>query len=254
MIFKDIEINDQGEISIVKIKRPQVGNSLSMNTIEELHKAIDESKSFVFIFTGEGEKSFVSGRDIKDIPKLTKIDAINHGLSELLVKLETVEKCSIAAVNGYALGGGFEFALSCDIRIASENAVFGLPETALGIIPGAGGIQRLVRIAGISIVKDLILTGRTLNAAQAMSLGIVREVCSLGNLLDTSLSIAKKITDRGPMAVKLARLVANLSRETTFSAGTLIERLAQSICFESKDKHEGVNAFLEKRKPKFSGR
>jgi enoyl-CoA hydratase len=251
--FQNITVEERGNVSLIKVCRPQAANALSIEAIEEIRLAIDTSKSFVLIFTGEGEKNFISGRDIRDLPKLSKYDAINHRLSDLLLYLESMERCSIAAVNGYALGGGFEFALACDIRVASENAVFGLPETKLGIIPGAGGIGRLSRIAGLSITKEMILTGTTMSAKRALELGIVCNVTTQSQLIETALSLANKVTERGPLAIKLAKMVANSSRDLHFDAGTLYERLAQAVCFQSNDKLEGVNAFLERRKPNFTG-
>jgi enoyl-CoA hydratase len=253
----DLKTDIDSGVAVVTIHRPEVRNALRVETIEELRTTLEElrrSKDVgAVIFTGAGDASFVAGRDIKDLYKLTKLDALEHRLSNLFREIETFEKPTLAAVNGYALGGGLEFALCCDIRIASENAVLGLPETKLNIIPAAGGTQRLPRVVGIGIAKDMILTGKLLDARRAFEVGLVSEVVPPAKLLESAKDLAKKIVERGPLATRLAKLTLNMSQQTAQDAGLMIERLAQAILFESKDKVEGVSAFLEKRKPKFTG-
>lgn len=251
----DIKVDVAEGIAVVTIDRPEVRNALRLQTIEELRAAMTDlrGKAKVLIFTGAGDQSFVAGRDINDLPKLTRRDALEHRLSGLFRDIETFEAPSIAAVNGYALGGGFEFALACDLRIASEKAMFGLPETRLNIIPAAGGTQRLPRIAGMGVAKDMILTGRIIDAKRAYELGIVSEVVAPDKLIEAARATAAKIVERGPLATTLAKAVLNQALTGTLETTLTFEKMAQAILFESKDKLEGVSAFLEKRKPRFRG-
>jgi enoyl-CoA hydratase len=251
----DIKLEMDTGVAVVTINRPDVRNALRIETIEELRTALEEVRRKAdvgaVIFTGAGDASFVAGRDIKDLYKLTHNDALEHRLSTLFRDIENFEKPTIAAINGYALGGGLEFALCCDVRIAAENATLGLPETKLNIIPAAGGTQRLPRVVGIGIAKEMILTGKLLDAKRAYEVGLVSEVVPPAKLLETAREMARKIVERGPLATRLAKLTLNMSLQTPQDAGLIIERLAQAILFDSKDKVEGVTAFLEKRKPQF---
>jgi enoyl-CoA hydratase len=167
--------------------------------------------------------------------------------------VESHEAVTIAAVNGYALGGGCELALACDLRLAAEGAVFGLPEPSLGIIPGAGGTQRLPRIVGLGRAKEMILAGARWDARQALAYGLVSEVVPRGELMAAARALADKVLGLGPLAVRLAKAALNASQQMPLAAGLLFESTAQAITFESKDKEEGTAAFLEKRKPAFTG-
>jgi enoyl-CoA hydratase/carnithine racemase len=169
-------------------------------------------------------------------------------------EVEGYEKPTIAAVNGYALGGGCELAMACDIRIASENARFGLPEVTLGILPGAGGTQRLSRLIGKGRAVEMILTGRMMGAEEALSAGLVSKVVPQEGLMDTVKETAGQVLSKGPLAVRLAKLAVQAGYETDQRTGLLIERLAQAILFTSEDKREGTSAFVEKRRPDFKGR
>lgn len=253
----DLRVEIGERIALVTINRPEARNALRVETIEELRTTLDgfrrNADVGVVIFTGAGDKSFVAGRDVRDLLSFNKFDALEHRLSNLYREIETFDKPTIAAVNGYALGGGLEFALACDLRLCSPNAVFGLPETRFSIIPGAGGTQRLPRLVGIGVAKEMILTGRTLDAARARELGLVSEVVPAEQLLAKAKEMARAILERGPLATRLAKLVLNLSSQTPLEAGLMVERLAQAILFESRDKAEGVEAFLQKRKPDFRG-
>jgi enoyl-CoA hydratase len=167
--------------------------------------------------------------------------------------VERFQRPTIAAINGYALGGGCELALACDIRIASETAKFGQPELGLGIIPAAGGTQRLPRVVGLGWAKHLILTGEIIDAKQALAIGLVTLLTPAGQLQLRARELAKKILRQGPLAARLAKLALNASARVDLDSGLLIETLAQAICYSSDDKQEGTTAFLEKRKPKFTG-
>jgi enoyl-CoA hydratase len=207
----------------------------------------------VLIITGAGDKAFVSGADINAIRARKRDDALASINSRLMSAIEAHDAVSIAAVNGYALGGGCEVALACDLRIASTTAVFGLPEPTLGIIPGAGGTQRLPRIVGLGRAKEMILTGARWDAVRALEVGLVSRVVPPAELLPAARALADQVLALGPLAVKLAKAALNASSQMPLSAGLAFESTAQAITFDSHDKMEGTTAFLEKRKPIFRG-
>lgn len=257
MELKNILFEVSDQMALITINRPEVRNALDLQTVNELHaviRAVSESERIgTAIITGAGDKVFVSGADINDIRARNKQDALRGINSRLFKAVEDCSKPLIAAVNGYALGGGFELALACDIRVCSENAKFGLPEVSLGIIPGAGGLYRLFRIAGMGIAKELILTGEAIDAQRAYQCGIVSHIVPQEKLLITAQEICKKILSRGPLAVRLAKRSLNLVPQLTTEAAMALDEYAQGILFESEDKLEGTSAFLEKRPPKFKG-
>jgi enoyl-CoA hydratase len=207
----------------------------------------------VLILTGAGDKAFVSGADIKAIRARGRADALASINSGLMTAVESHEAVTIAAVNGVALGGGCELALACDLRIAAEHAVFGQPEPALGIIPGAGATQRLPRIVGLGRAKEMILAGARWDAAKALAAGLVSEVVPGPELLEAARAMAERVLALGPLAVRLSKLALNASSQMPLAAGLVYESTAQAIAFESADKLEGTTAFLEKRKPAFKG-
>src|SRR5687767_5256268 len=253
----NIRIVISESIATLTVDRPTVKNALDLATVKEIHQALDElavnSEVGVVIITGAGETSFVSGADINDIRARTRDDGLAAINSSLFAKIDTFPKPVIAAVNGFALGGGCELALACDIRVASETAKFGQPELGLGIIPGAGATQRLPRIVGLGWAKHLVLTGDIIDAKQALEIGLVTAVMPAGQLQVRARELAKKILRQGPLAARLAKLSLNASARVDLDSGLLIETLAQAICYSSDDKQEGTTAFLEKRKPKFTG-
>jgi enoyl-CoA hydratase len=207
----------------------------------------------VLIITGAGESSFVSGADINDIRQRTRADGLAAISSSLCTRVERFPRPTIAAINGYALGGGCELALACDIRVAADSAKFGQPEAGLGIIPAAGATQRLPRVVGLGWAKHLILTGEIIDARQALEIGLVTAVMPASQLQVRARELAKRILRQGPLASRLAKLALNASARVDLDSGLLIETLAQAICYDSEDKREGTTAFLEKRKPKFTG-
>jgi enoyl-CoA hydratase len=238
------------------VDRPEARNALDGETVEEFHRALDEVRragSTVLIVTGGGDKAFVSGADIRAIRGRRRDDALASVNSRLMTAVEGHQAVTIAAVNGYALGGGCELALACDLRIASETAVFGLPEPTLGIIPGAGGTQRLPRIVGLGRAKEMILAGLRWDARQALAAGLVSEVVAPAELLPAARRWAGRVLALGPLAVRLAKAAVNASSQMPLAAGLLYESTAQAITFESKDKMEGTTAFLEKRPARFTG-
>jgi enoyl-CoA hydratase len=254
--YRNLSLAIDGRVATLTVDRPEVRNALDSATVEEFHRALEEArraKAGVLIITGTGDKAFVSGADIRAIRERRRDDALASINSRLMSAVESHEAVSIAAVNGYALGGGCELALACDLRIAAEHALFGQPETAIGIIPGAGGTQRLPRIVGLGRAKELILTGARWDARQALASGLVSEVVPGSELLGAARALAERGLAQGPLALRLAKLALQASTQMPLGAGLLFESTAQAIAFESRDKEEGTTAFLEKRKPRFRG-
>jgi enoyl-CoA hydratase len=254
--WKNIRLEERESIWTLTVDRPEARNALDTHTVQELNQAfdtLDTTKNGVLILTGGGEKAFVAGADIASLRERKKAQAFDRINQGLFNRIEEFPWPVIAAVNGFALGGGCEYALACDIRIASENAKFGLPEASLGIIPAGGGTQRLPRLIGLARAKDWILTGDIYDAQEAWRVGLVSKVVPQGQLMDTSREVAKKILARAPLAVRLAKMSLNQASRAPLDAGLTIETLVQAILFESKDKYEGMTAFLEKRKPAFTG-
>jgi enoyl-CoA hydratase len=256
MAYLNLTLEHDGRVSTLTVSRPQVRNALDTPTVEEFHHALDEVRrlrSTVLVITGEGDRAFVSGADVSAIRERRRDDALAGINSRLMAAVEAHEAVTIAAVNGYALGGGCELALACDLRLAAENAVFGLPEPTLGIIPGAGGTQRLPRVVGLGRAKEMILTGARWDARRALEVGLVSEVVPLADLPRTARVWADRVLALGPLAVRLAKMALNASAQMPLGAGLGYESAVQAITFESADKQEGTSAFLEKRKPLFRG-
>jgi enoyl-CoA hydratase len=254
--YNNLTLGFDGPVATLTVDRPRVLNALDTDTVREFHAALEQVlslRSGVLIVTGAGDKAFVSGADIRTIRERRREDALASINSGLMAALESHPAVTIAAVNGYALGGGCELALACDLRIAAENAVFGQPEPAIGIIPGAGATQRLPRIVGLGRAKELILTGARWSASQALAYGLVSEVVPLLGLEAAARAMADRILALGPLAVRLSKQALNASSQMPLSAGLAYESGLQAITFESKDKAEGTAAFLEKRKPRFTG-
>ena len=253
-----IKIDISESIATMTIDRPEVRNALDLETVDECRRALTEAAVSpdvgVLIVTGGGETSFVSGADINDIRARGRDEGLAAINSSLFAQIERFPRPTIAAVSGYALGGGCELALACDIRIASETAKFGQPELGLGIIPGAGATQRLPRIVGMGWAKHLILTGEIIDAKQALAIGLVTAVTPAGQLQIRARELARKILRQGPLAARLAKLALNASARVDLDSGLLIETLAQAICYASEDKVEGTTAFLEKRRARFTGK
>src|SRR5262245_52055434 len=256
MAYQNLILTVEGPVATLTVHRPDVRNALDTATVDEFHRALEDvraARATVLILTGSGEQAFVSGADIRAIRERRRDDALASINSRLMTAVETHPAVSIAAVNGYALGGGCELALACDLRIAAENAVFGLPEPSLGIIPGAGGTQRLPRLVGLGRAKEMILTGARWDARRALDLGLVSEVVPRPGLMAAARAMAERVLALGPLAVRLAKQALNASSQMPLSAGLAYESTAQAITFESRDKTEGTTAFLEKRKPRFTG-
>ena len=256
--YKNVRVALEDGVATIVIDRPSVKNALDLETVREFRSALVElaanAEAGVLILTGAGDAAFVLGADINDIRARGRDEGLAAINSSLFAEIERFPRPTIAAVNGYALGGGCELALACDLRIAADTAKFGQPELGLGIIPGAGATQRLPRIIGMGRAKHLILTGEVIDAKQALEIGLVTAIAPPGQLQIRARELAKRVLRQGPLAARLAKVALNASARVDMDSGLLIETLAQAICYASDDKIEGTAAFLEKRKPKFTGR
>lgn len=249
-----------GSLAVIVINRPKALNALNAETIQQMSDALDEIEADpnnrVLILTGGGEKAFVAGADIRELKDCN--GAAGQKASEvgqrLFRRFETSRLIVIAAVNGFALGGGMELSLACDFRIASEAAVFGLPEVGLGIIPGYGGTQRLPRLVGRGMALELIATGRKLDAQSAWQMGLVNRVVPAAELLPTTHALAKEILAQAPLAVVAAKRALTRGSETTLDNGLRYEAEEFGGLCASTDMGEGMTAFLEKRAPQFTGK
>jgi enoyl-CoA hydratase len=248
-------------IRVVTIDRPEKLNALNSAVIEELARAIGAAEAEdglrCVILTGAGEKAFVAGADIGELAKLTPIEGREHSRrgQALLDRIERLPVPTIAAINGFAYGGGLEMAMACSLRVASENARMGLPETSLGIIPGYGGTQRLARHVGRARALELVLTSeKGLTAAEAERIGLVNRVVPAGQTLPASLEIARKIRANGPTACRYALDAVRRGLDMPLAEGQIFEATLFGLCAATEDMKEGMNAFLEKRPAKFTGK
>jgi enoyl-CoA hydratase len=245
-------------LGIITINRPEVRNALHAGVLDEMVQALElfrnDSEVRVVVFTGAGDKAFAAGADIAALREKSMLDALVPGMQAVYNVVENYDKPVIAAINGFALGGGCELAMACDIRIASENAKFGLPELNLAIIPGAGGTQRMTRLLGKGKTKELIFTGDIIPASEALEIGLVNKVVPHDQLFAAVTEMAEKMMKKGPLALRLAKLSINAGAETDLQTGLLIEKISQAIAFSTEDKLEGTSAFLEKRPPQFGGK
>lgn len=258
MTFNNFLLDVKDGIALFTVNRPDVLNALNEESWKEIGQFADyleqEETIQVAIITGCGEKAFVSGADINFLKQRTSVSALGGLATGVLRKIENCAKPIIAAVNGYAFGGGCELAIACDIRLASENARFGLPELALGILPGGGGTQRLSKLVGLGRAKEMILTGRRIKPEEALQYGLVTSVHPAGELLEAAYTTARTICAKGPVAVQLAKKCIAASMSTDQEAGMLLELLSYSVLVSTEDKAEGVDSFLEKRPAEFKGK
>lgn len=243
----------EGQIGIITINRPKALNALNSAVLDELDKtldAVDQEAIRCLILTGAGEKSFVAGADIGEMSTLTKAEGEAFGKkgNDVFRKLETFPIPVIAAVNGFALGGGCEISMSCDIRICSENAVFGQPEVGLGITPGFGGTQRLARLVSPGMAKQLIYTAKNIKADEAYRIGLVNAVYPLEELMPAAEKLAETIAKNAPIAVRACKKAINDGLQVDMDKAIVIEEELFGSCFQSADQIEGMSAFLEKRK------
>ncbi len=257
LLFVRYEVKES--VAIITVDRQEVRNAMSAECWEEVNRCLDEvernPKLRVLIFTGAGEKAFISGADIQTLKTRTPMYQLHYPISLwTLQRLENLAIPVIAAVNGTAFGGGFEAALACDVRIASSTAKFGLPEVNLGILPGAGGTQRLSRIVGVGRAKEIILAGRILTAEEAYQAGLVMKVTEPDQLMETAFEVARAMKKKAPVSLNIAKKVINISLDTDRTSGMLAEQLGFMALLGTEDKMEGTTAFLEKRPADFSGK
>jgi len=260
MNYQNILFQVAEGVATITFNRPKVLNAMNSEVMAELAhalKACDQDDAVkALILTGSGEKAFVAGADISQMQNNTPAEVTKFMElgQETLRFLETMGKPSIAAVNGFALGGGTEIALACDMRIASENAMFGQPEILIGILPGWGGTQRLPRLVGMGIAKELILGGGQINAQRAYEIGLVNKVAPLTSLMDEAQKMAGKFTKLPGFALKMAKNSINYGYDISLDNAIRLEVTSVAQCFSTQDQKEGMKAFLEKRKPTFVGK
>ena len=253
MSFVNYETENQ--IGIITINKPESLNALSSQVLDDLNAAldsVDQNTIRCLIITGAGEKSFVAGADISEMANYNVEQATAYGKkgNDLFRKIETFPLPVIAAVNGFALGGGCELAMSCDIRVCSDNAVFGQPETGLGITPGFGGTQRLARLVPLGYAKQLIYSARNIKADEAYRIGLVNAIYPLAELMDNAKKLANTISMNAPIAIRNSKKAINDGLQVDIDSAIKIEEEIFGSCFASEDQKEGMKAFLEKRKEK----
>lgn len=246
-------------MAVLTINRPKLLNALNGETVRELGEALDrlerDNEVAVIIITGAGDKAFVAGADITLMQNLSPLEAREFALigQRVLNRIENLSKPIIAAINGYALGGGCELAMACDIRVAVEKAKFGQPEVNLGIMAGFGGTQRLPRLVNAGLAKELLFTADIIDSARAMDIGLVNHVVPADQLLDFCKDMARRIASRGPVAVRLTKEAINAGIEMDLDRALVLEADIFALAFTTCDRAEGISAFLEKRQPRFTG-
>lgn len=254
---KTVLLTVKDGIAYLTLNRPQALNALSSQVLKDLNETLDQINDNhevrVVILTGSGSKAFVAGADIKEMDQMTPTEAFNYMTyaNDTFLKLENLRQPTISALNGYALGGGMELALSTDIRIGHEGTVLGFPEVGLGIIPGFGGTQRMSRLIGISKAKELIFTARHVKGQEALEWGIINHLVPVENLLEEAEKLAKQIMKNGPLAVEKAKHVVSVGYDLPLLNAIRLETEAEALLFSTEDKVEGMGAFVEKRKPEF---
>ena len=259
MTLKNLIFEINNGIALLTFNRPKALNALNNALFDEMDMVLDQVEKNqdirVLILTGSGDKAFVAGADISELAKMNPllVKRFSRKGQKLFSKLETLPIPIIAAVNGFALGGGAEVAMGCDFIYASEKALFGFPEIKLGLIPGFGGTQRLTRIVGTNLAKELIFTGKTFSAADALSFGIVNKVCAPKSLMDDVMKIATSIAGKGAASLRAAKETIECGKDINIDAGCRFEADAFALCMASMDGIEGTAAFLEKRKAEFKG-
>ncbi len=260
MAYQNVILEKEDRIAVLYVNRPAALNALNNDTLLDIQAAVAEIKKDanidVLIITGAGDKSFVAGADIAYMQPLTAMEGREFGIlgERVFSDIEDLNKPVIAAVNGFALGGGCELAMCCDFRVASTKAKFGQPEVGLGITPGFGGTQRLPRLVGTGMAKELIYTADVIGADEALRIGLVNHVVQPEELMDYVKGIAKKICSKGQLAVRLCKAAINAGMQTDIDRAMAIEADAFGLCFSTVDQKEGMGAFVEKRKAAFTGK
>jgi enoyl-CoA hydratase len=261
MGFKNVLFEMAEGIATIVINRPEKRNALNRETRLELIEIMEEIKRDpkirVLILTGAGDKAFISGSDINELKEMTPLEMYNFVTTlaqKLYTDLGNLDIPVIAMINGLCLGGGCELAVACDIRIAADAAKFGQPEVLLGIIPGGGATQRLPRLIGMGRAKELIYTGNLIDAKEAERIGLVNKVVPQEKLKEEVMSLARNIAEKSPVILRMAKKAINGSSESTLNMGLSYEAMVECLCFSTEDRKEGMDAFFEKRKPRFWGK
>jgi len=257
MPYETILVETHERVGLIRFNRPKVLNALNRTLLKELAKALEtfdiDDGIGAMVITGN-EKAFAAGADIKEMAEASAAEMLKSDFIPTFDRIRGIKKPIIAAVSGWALGGGSELALSCDMIVASETAKFGQPEINIGVIPGAGGTQRLAKAVGKTLAMEMVLNNRTLNATQAIAHGVVNRVVPVERYLEEALKLAAEIAARAPIAVQLGKEAVNLAFETSLTEGLGAERRAFNFLFATEDKKEGMAAFVEKRDPKWTGK
>ncbi len=250
----NVLLEKKDHIAVATINRPKALNALNSQVLEDLNELVEQVKAdediYALVLTGAGEKAFVAGADIGEMSTLTKAEGESFGKkgNDVFRKLETLPIPTIAAVNGFALGGGCELAMSCDIRLCADSAVFGQPEAGLGITPGFGGTQRLARLVGPGMAKQMIYTAKNIKADEALRIGLVNAIYPVEELMAAAEKMANTIAKNAPIAVRACKKAINDGLQVDMDQAIVVEEKLFGSCFESADQKEGMSAFLEKRK------
>ncbi|MBI1853929.1 MAG: enoyl-CoA hydratase/isomerase family protein [Planctomycetes bacterium] len=255
MASKNLIFERDGALATITLNRPEVRNALDREMIAEFHAALDEALAAdvrAIVVTGAGGKAFAAGADIREMRERSMLDAFAAINSGLFKRVEDLSIPTIAAISGFALGGGCELAMSCDLRVAGASAKLGQPEVGLGIMAAAGATYRLPRLVGLGRAKELLFTGRIVDAAEAERIGLVNRVVPDERVVEEAKAIARTILEKAPLAIRVTKLALNT--QAAAASGHSIDLLGQALLFETADKREGMTAFLEKRKADFHGR
>lgn len=260
MAYENLLVSVSDRIATITVNRPKSLNALTPSTMRELGAALEEIAARgdvgVVLLTGAGEKAFVAGADISEMRNMTAVQAMEFSLygQGVLERIERLPQPVIGVINGYALGGGCELAMACDLLIAADTAKFGQPEVNLGIIPGNGGTQRLPRLVGRNLAKEMVLTGEMISAQRAYEIGLANRVVPRAELMNAAREMAEKILSKGPVAVRTAKLAMNRGLDLDLSNACALESSIFAVGFSTADRAEGMAAFLEKRKAVFTGK
>ena len=258
MQFENLKYETFNKIAIITINRPEKHNAISLKTLDELHEVLENCENDnslrVLIITGAGGKAFASGSDlgeVKDRDLKKALEPLVHGIA---ARLERMSKPSIAAINGFCMGGGLEVALGCDLRIATPLSKFATPEGKIGIIPGGGATQRLPRLIGRAWAMEMLLMGETIDAKKACEIGLITRLVESDKLMETAIKMGEKISSYAPLVPQFMKAMIHSGMEGSLVSGLALEKFAQGALCETEDKKEGLNAFLEKRTPKWKGK
>jgi enoyl-CoA hydratase len=257
MAYSMIVTEERGQVGLIRINRPKALNALNHDVMTEICQALEEfderQEIGSIVLTGD-ERAFAAGADIKEMVESNPVEMLERETIELWDRVAVIKKPIIAAVSGWCLGGGNELAMTCDMIVASENAKFGQPEINLGVIPGAGGTQRLTRAVGKAVAMEMVLNNRHLTASEALGLGLINRVVPTERCLEEALELGAEIAARAPLALRIGKQMVNQAFETSLKEGIADERRSFYLLFSSEDQKEGMRAFSEKREPDWKGR